>query len=315
LGSYAPVKLQNEGTTDNFGVRVEDGFQLYTSDSTVAEKGAVNKTWHITEETAGGSDVAMNLQWNATDELPNFVRDLGYITHFENGKWDVEENSMGMVTQGTTPNTYSINTTGVTSFSPFAVESTESTPVPLPVTLYTFTAVQRDFDVVLEWGTASELNNYGFEVEVSQDSRQFRKIGTVESNAVNSQIIQRYSFRESGIREAGTRYYRLRQLDLDGTATYSAIKAVVFNKFNVISSAYPNPFSDMVMLELEADQEQELLLTITDTQGKRIFQESIFLQKGLMKLPLNLSKAPPSSIYIVTARLNNTTHHYKIYRK
>ncbi|WP_461490002.1 right-handed parallel beta-helix repeat-containing protein [Pontibacter sp. HJ8] len=315
LGSYAPVKLQNKGTTDSFGVRVEEGFQLYTSDGSTVEEGAVNKTWHITEETEGGSDVAMNLQWNVSDELPNFVRDSGYITHFDNGEWDLVESSIGTVQQGATPNTHSINITGVKSFSPFAVASTQETPVPLPVSLYTFTAVQRDFDVLLEWGTASELDNYGFEVEVSEDGRQFRTIGLVKSRVVNSQIIQRYSFRESGIREAGTRYYRLRQLDLDGTATYSAVKAVVFNKVGIVSSAYPNPFSDIVMLELEAYQEQELLLTITDTQGKKIFQKSIFLPKGLMKLPLDLSEVPPSSMCIVTAYLNNTTHYYKLYRK
>lgn len=312
--SYNPVRLRNEGVTDNFSVQVEERIKTLAAEADSVEEVAINKVWHISEAIPGGSNVSMNLQWNTSDELPNFSRTESYVSHFEDGDWNAMESSMGTITSGTIPNTYAINLTGVTSFSPFSVVSPSRSPIPLPVTLVAFTAVQRDFDVLLEWATASELNNHGFEVEVSEDARNFRKIAFVESRAVNTQLKQFYSFRHKGTHQNGTRYYRLRQVDLDGTATFSQTKAVSFNKPTVRLSAYPNPFDDVVTLELDALEEQDLLLTITDNQGKQLYGKSVRVQKGFVRMPLDLSTLSSSTVYVLTVHYNNKTHHLKLLR-
>lgn len=313
--SYAPVRLRNEGVPDNFSVRVEERIKALGVSEDIADEVPINKTWHISEDVEGGSNVTMNLQWNSADELPYFNREESYVSHYDGGEWELMENSIGKISYGALPNTYSIQLAGVSTFSPFSVASPSRSPVPLPVTLVAFTAVQREFDVLLEWATASEDNNHGFEVEVSEDARNFRKIGFVESKAVNTQLKQYYRFRDTGINEAGTRYYRLRQLDLDGTSTYSDSKAVSFNKPNVKLSAYPNPFADVVTLELEALKAQDLLLTITDSQGKRLYERKVRLEKGFVKMHLDLSTLSASSVYFLTVYYNNKPHYLKLMRK
>jgi hypothetical protein len=312
---YAPLKLQNKGTTDNFSVRVEEGFKNDQTEGTVEIAGAVDKTWQVTEEVAGGSDVTMALQWNAADELPSFDRESSYVSHYEEGEWNLVENSQGTLAQGTAPGTYSVTVSGVTSFSPFGVVSTNTPPAPLPVTLVAFSATQHNADVILEWATASELNNDGFEVEVSENGKQFRKMAFVKSRVVHSQVQQRYSYRDSEAKSEGARYYRLRQLDLDGTATYSAIRALQYELPDFRVSLYPNPFTDVVTLELVAMQEQELTIQVTDTQGKKLHQEVTRISRGSQKLPIDLSRVPPASICIVTIYLNNTAHHFKLFRE
>ncbi len=97
---------------------------------------------------------------------------------------------------------------------------------PLPVKLTGFTAAQQGRAVGLRWATASEKNSARFEVERSPDGRAFRKIGEVAA-AGSSTAPRPYAFADASL-PAGTAtlYYRLRQVDLDGTASYSPVRVV-----------------------------------------------------------------------------------------
>lgn len=113
--------------------------------------------------------------------------------------------------------------------------------VPLPVTLTSFIAKQLQEQVQLTWSTASEQNSSHFEVMASADGKQFTTVGKV--NAVgNSNINQSYTF-EHAPTTAGATYYKLKQVDLDGTFEYSKIVAVTAQANKVESQVYPNPVS------------------------------------------------------------------------
>jgi hypothetical protein len=98
---------------------------------------------------------------------------------------------------------------------------------PLPVELSVFQASLMDGNVLLEWQTHSEVNNDFFEIEKSTDGYFFQKIGQVEGEGMSSGL-KRYEFIDLPVR--GQNYYRLRQVDLDGTAEYSAIVQVYFHE-------------------------------------------------------------------------------------
>ena len=102
------------------------------------------------------------------------------------------------------------NTSGhVTSFSQFIVSSTTS---PLPITLLEFTAKRiSNEDVRLDWKTATEINNLGFEIESSRDGVNFEKIAFVDG-AGNSVDIRSYDYTH---RNTEVAYYRLKQIDTD----------------------------------------------------------------------------------------------------
>ncbi|GAB3588687.1 T9SS type A sorting domain-containing protein [Hymenobacter daeguensis] len=115
---------------------------------------------------------------------------------------------------------------------------------PLPVELVAFTAkAVNNVDAALSWTTASEKNNDRFEVERSLTGTDYVKIGEVQGQGSKAGATD-YRLTDAGIgsKAAGPVYYRLRQVDTDGTATYSPVRPVVFARALTPGIAlYPNP--------------------------------------------------------------------------
>jgi Secretion system C-terminal sorting domain len=113
---------------------------------------------------------------------------------------------------------------------------------PLPVTLVNFNASQRSSKVSLTWETLFELNNDGFEIERRVGNGAYQKIAFVDSKAPGGNgDAYSYSFEDAENLPKGVSYYRLRQVDLNGTASYSEIKAVRTGNGAIVLSVYPNP--------------------------------------------------------------------------
>jgi uncharacterized repeat protein (TIGR01451 family) len=125
--------------------------------------------------------------------------------------------------------------------------------VPLPVVLTDFTAqTVANRDALLTWATASEAHNDHFEIERSLDGTTFTQIGRVAGRGTTS-VASAYTLTDTGIsRQAtGAVYYRLRQVDFDGKATYSPVRTVRFVPVVVVSlGLYPNPTTDRTNLDL-----------------------------------------------------------------
>lgn len=111
----------------------------------------------------------------------------------------------------------------------------------LPVSFKSFEAVKKSNNVLLAWETATELDNAGFEIERKLENGSFEKIGFVASKA-NAGTGAGFSYQfEDNQAPKGRSLYRLRQLDLNGTFTYSDIKVVMTGNGSVKILAYPNP--------------------------------------------------------------------------
>ena len=119
----------------------------------------------------------------------------------------------------------------------------------VPVELTSFTAIVVNNGVQLNWITATELNNYGFEYERSCHTEQspsltdWEKIGFINGNGTTSES-HSYSFVDNGL-SAGKYLYRLRQIDFDGSSTYSNEIEVDLSlpiSFK-LEQNYPNPFN------------------------------------------------------------------------
>ena len=121
--------------------------------------------WTITEATAGGSDVALTLQWNDSDQAASFIPGANvvigrYIGTGVPGDTDWEEKSVTV--SGSDP--YMATASNFTGFSAFAVGNVGT----LPVELVFFEALVDGHDAILKWATASETNNAGFEVPATK---------------------------------------------------------------------------------------------------------------------------------------------------
>jgi photosystem II stability/assembly factor-like uncharacterized protein len=113
----------------------------------------------------------------------------------------------------------------------------------IPVELSGFTAVSKNRKVELNWTTVTELNNSGFEIQRSNDKTDFEKIGFVPGYGTTTEK-HFYSFLDDKT-ISGKYYYRLKQIDFDGSYKYSdIIETEVNQEFNYsLEQNYPNPFN------------------------------------------------------------------------
>ncbi|HEX7357277.1 MAG TPA: M1 family aminopeptidase [Ignavibacteriaceae bacterium] len=146
---------------------------------------------------------------------------------------------------------------------------------PLPVELTNFNASVDNNSVILNWITASELNNYGFEIErasFSAASPVWKNIGFVNGKGTTS-LTNSYSFIDNRI--ATSKYlYRLKQIDNDGSFTYSNEIEVVISlpdKYE-LQQNYPNPFNPTTTIKYQIPVSGNVTLTLYNTLGQEILQ-------------------------------------------
>jgi len=116
----------------------------------------------------------------------------------------------------------------------------------LPIELMHFNVVNQENRVFLEWTTASEINNDYFEVERSSDGNNFEVLGVVGGMG-NSFSPVDYSIVDTQPK-SGTNYYRLKQVDFDGSFEYSEVKVINLER-EVFVSVFPNPTSDFITIQ------------------------------------------------------------------
>lgn len=229
------VKVKNEGTADNFSVRVAPYVLQGGESGDTVKTGNVNRTWFIDEQTPGGSNATITFLWNTQDEQAGFDRTNSRTAHYTTA-WQLGElgtaitDSLGR---------FSRAQSGYTSFSPFTVTSVNTA---LPLRLLKFTAVAADNKAVLQWQTSDEVNTSSFEIEHSTDGQRYATIGSVLAN--NSTGTHYYEYMHPSVSN-GVNYYRLKMTDLDGTYTYSGVQVVRFNT-TVSIKAYPNPARQII---------------------------------------------------------------------
>ncbi|WP_299706427.1 T9SS type A sorting domain-containing protein [uncultured Pontibacter sp.] len=191
-------------------------------------------------------------------------------------------------------------------------EISNASITPLPVELISFNAQRHTQGVNLTWVTASELDNKGFEVQVSTDSRNFTTIGFVESKVGTTVLKQYYNFLDTKA-VSGTRYYRLKQIDFDGKSAFSNIKAVSLNGNNGVIAAYPNPFDDVVIVTLNGTEARNVHVILTNTMGK-VVHESLEETSG-NSISVDMTKAAAKGMYMLHVMDNGSKHVFKLMKR
>jgi hypothetical protein len=165
---------------------------------------------------------------------------------------------------------------------------------PLPVELLSLTASLAGTQARLEWTTASELNNMGFEVQRSMDGDNWNALGFVDGKGTTLEK-QAYQFTDAQPSN-GVNYYRLRQIDTDGASHISARVEVVVGTIGVSFGVYPNPATDgQISVQLSGLSAAQAALVVLDPAGRQVCSMNLDTQAS-GAFHLNLS-ALPKGIY------------------
>ncbi|MEM7514845.1 MAG: T9SS type A sorting domain-containing protein, partial [Bacteroidota bacterium] len=144
----------------------------------------------------------------------------------------------------------------------------------LPVELLSFQGKQINREILLSWATATEVNSESFELERFSDST-FVSIGVVKAAGISSEIMA-YEFIDRDIPPSRhSLVYRLKQIDIDGSFTYSnSIEvALLENLWNNGLKIFPNPATDQLTITYEAINQGVVNLEIFDLNGRRVIQK------------------------------------------
>jgi len=196
----------------------------------------------------------------------------------------------------TNPDAYYSYKGTFTGFSGFAI--TDASSVPLPIEWLDFSGKWAGKTVALTWATATERGNRGFDVERSDNGISFEKIGFVPGRGTTS-APQPYTFDdpEAAQTRASVRYYRLRQVDTDGSSSYSKTLPMVLSGASLGYLLYPNPARHEVTLQMLHCDECSATVQITDAAGREVLRT----ETTDAATPLDLSGLP-SGVYWVEIR-------------
>ncbi len=307
--TYNPATLNNTGTVDNFSARVEDQVLDFGTIGTPETQDIVNRSWHITESIIGGSASTLTVQWDVPQELPGFTRSQSGVAHWDGAFWDHPSTYTAATPVGTS---FSQTRTGITSFSLFAVEDVDEL---LPVELLFFEAHRLDKQQVqLNWATESELNNQGFDIERMLDTEtEFRQINWVDGTGTSTSVVN-YSMNDLNPHQ-GISYYRLKQIDFDGSYAYSPIRAVDGRKAtnNSTIQIYPVPTDDHLMIDFSnwENSNASAVLKIVDVHGRILLLKEIEMQQNDL-IRIDEVRDFPSGAYFVMIGNENA---YEMVRK
>ena len=165
----------------------------------------------------------------------------------------------------------------------------------LPVELVSFSAKAAETQIVLSWITANEKDNDRFEIERSTDGRRFDYLSTTKGSGTTTLARHYQSYDKNPIN--GVNYYRLKQIDFDGTATFSEIVSVEIKSEKI--ELFPNPVAGTLYLRMSDFTVREVSFQITDLTGRTMLSGETELNDGIVTLPLSKVGSFPLGTYMV----------------
>jgi hypothetical protein len=147
-----------------------------------------------------------------------------------------------------------------------------NTNTPLPLSMGEFNVAKVEEEAHLYWNTFSTGNASHFEIERSGDGRNFEYKGKVLAPANSNENIS-YNYWDKKTL-TGKNYYRLKMVDLSGSAAYSEIRMVNFNNKNAVK-AYPIPANDYITIEMDQSQSGIAHVLIVDSKGRAVIKQTV----------------------------------------
>ncbi len=261
--------------------------------------------WDV-DRTVTSDSVKLTFYWENAAQSSIVNCEFLTVAHYTGGQWRSEAATAGIGSDCSGYGAGSITTDWkVTSFSPFTLGSIGGGNA-LPVTLTDIKATPAGNQINVQWTTAAEINNRGFEVQRSTDGTNFVQVDWVNGNGTTART-QRYVYEDKNVAPNTTYYYRLKQIDFDEQFEYSPMVSAritaLKGKEITWSGFIPNPAAPDANLVIKADGEGKADVIITNSFGQKVFQTTLNIYRGINNLSLDLG-ALPAGTYITEISLN-----------
>ena len=211
------------------------------------------------------------------------------------------------------PTGYSIS--GQTSLSSLRLHSTDPLSSTLPVELLSLEAYGNDNHIMVEWATATELNNSGFEILRSTDGENFENIAWLDGNGTSSDI-NIYAFKDYNFLPNIRYYYRLKQIDFNGEYEYSDIVSAILKAkdSNLSISLAPNPSLYESTLTIRSSEKGAAALKIFDALGKLVVNSQLWIQADIDQFLIQ-TKHLEEGVYFLSLEMQASTTNQKLFIK
>lgn len=302
--NYLPVQLNSGNTLANntFSVGVFDGVTANgapngTAFTATQKKKVVDAVWIVNYNGTGSPTapvgVNMQLSWAAGLEGSSFTANpnaLIGIAHSNGTVWGTcQQNSANNATNVVTLN-------GITSFSPFAVGTIDPGGAPLAIKIYYFNASKGNTANTLNWNALCSSSQATFEIQRSADGRDFNTINSI--NASQARCASPFSFDDASPL-AGTNFYRIKMIDIDGKIDYTSIVKVGAQvKDMQLVGIVPNPVSTTAQLNVTTGQKDKIDLSIISLEGKVVSKSTVSVQSGSSLISLDVANLATGAYFV-----------------
>lgn len=323
--SAGVINFPNTGVDIEFGATTPDGEIVVYRLETERPHGWQNLTGDVDNEYFVVRNFGNNTTFTALQDI-TFSR-MSYVSPADVGvsqatsplqlykrnsnafgnTWGTTLGGADNVTAGANGSIGYNSTNNITSFSQIVVLNTSNNS-SLPVELLHFNAKRVDQETVaLDWSTATETNNKGFEIQrMLEHETDFTTIGWLDGQGTTVQTTQ-YDLTDANA-YSSISYYRLKQIDFDGSVNYSDIKAVdgATNAGNTGINIYPNPVSTTLSVRFDALSKgiSQAQVTIVDIHGKQVYTR-IFDIQSYQEISLPFVETLTTGVYLLDIELDN----------
>ncbi|MEW6469444.1 MAG: T9SS type A sorting domain-containing protein [Bacteroidota bacterium] len=279
----------------------------FTTATTIPSLVAFFNNWSGTPPNGPSASECVTSTYNALQMLNNGYWTINASANPTSGNYDVtlyntnysntagaagwtviKDPGTGWGIYGTCVITSTLTATTRSNMNGFSGFGTGQAVFPLPVELLSFSGYSLGTSNLLEWSTASEINNDYFVVQRSQNGTDFENVVRVEGAGNSTQVLNYQAIDQHPF--AGLTYYRLKQVDLNGAENYSSIIAID-NKLDgiLVDNLYPNPTDHSISFELVSPIEGDILVEIYDMFGNKVIYSKESVKNGKTTIASDLS--------------------------
>lgn len=164
----------------------------------------------------------------------------------------------------------------------------------LPVELISFDAKRQGTGALLTWATAHEFNASHFDIQRAGEDKVFLSIGRVAAAGTTTEL-QQYSFSDPDPL-FGMNYYRLQQVDLEGSAALSDIQSLQFGHTAVVMQVWPNPAQNSISVSIDLEF-QHCQIALVNVEGETVFRQDV--EERLAIHSIDLGGLPPGLYQLI----------------